>query len=30
MLNLTEAEKKTVREAFEACGLGRAAQSSAA
>jgi len=30
MLNLTEAEKKTVREAFEASGLGRAARSSAA
>jgi 4-hydroxy-tetrahydrodipicolinate synthase len=30
MLNLTEAEKKTTREAFESCGLGRAAQSSAA
>lgn len=30
LLQMTEAEKKATREAFEACGLGRAAQSSAA
>jgi 4-hydroxy-tetrahydrodipicolinate synthase len=30
LLQMTEAEKKATREAFEACGLGRAPRSSAA